>query len=296
MRLARFQTDHRDDFVVSDADGSWYSLARFGARATADVIERWEEVCVALAAGELPGVDVPEESLLSPVHRPSKIIAIGLNYQEHVDEAGVETPPAPVAFAKFPSSLTGPFADVSIPPELTAQPDYEVELAVVIGRRTHRVSAAEAVDAVFGYAVANDVSARDHQFADGQWDRSKSFDTFCPIGPWITTADEVPDIQELGLRASVNGELRQDASTAQMIHPVGELIHYLSRGMTLEPGDVILTGTPSGVGLGFDPPRYLADDDVVVCEIERLGAVRNRMVAAPLAPVTERAGVGAGVA
>ena len=162
--------------------------------------------------------------------------------------------------------------------ELTERGDYEVELAVVIGKRTRKVGEDRALDSVFGYTVANDVSARDWQKADGQFDRSKSFDTFCPIGPWITTADEVPDPQGLALRSWVNGELRQDSSTKEMLFDIAHLIHYLSRGMTLEPGDVLLTGTPHGVGFAMEPPRYLAPGDVVECEVEGLGRLRNAVV------------------
>jgi 2-keto-4-pentenoate hydratase/2-oxohepta-3-ene-1,7-dioic acid hydratase in catechol pathway len=163
-------------------------------------------------------------------------------------------------------------------PSLTEQGDYEAELAVIIGRRARRVSLADALDHVFGYAVANDVSARDWQFADPQFDRSKSFDTFLPVGPWITTADEVPDPQALGIRTWVNGELRQDSSTAEMVFGVAELIEFLSRGMTLEPGDVIVTGTPHGVGFAMDPPRFLAPGDVVRCELDVLGTLENPVV------------------
>ena len=161
---------------------------------------------------------------------------------------------------------------------LTARADYEVELAVIMGRSTRDVAEADALDHVFGYTVSNDVSARDAQRADRQFGRSKSFDTFCPIGPWITSADRVADPQALGLWTRVNGEPRQDSSTAKMLFSVAYLIHYLARGMTLEPGDVILTGTPSGVGLFMDPPVFLQPGDVVECGVEGLGTIRNVIV------------------
>jgi 2-keto-4-pentenoate hydratase/2-oxohepta-3-ene-1,7-dioic acid hydratase in catechol pathway len=278
MRIARTSLASHA-WVASDDGDSWRSLAAIvGPDAgTDDVIAATERIGVALAGGELSPVSISSADLVAPVVRPSKILCIGLNYSEHVAEAGEETPVAPIVFAKFPSALTSPHGDIELDPALTEKCDYEVELAVVIGRRARRVSEAEALDHVYGYLVANDVSARDHQFADGQWDRSKSFDTFCPVGPWITTADEVPDPQALRLTTTVNGEVRQDASSGQMIHRIAYLIHYLSRGMTLEPGDVILTGTPSGVGLALDPPSFLRADDVVECRIEGLGAIRNRV-------------------
>ena len=153
---------------------------------------------------------------------------------------------------------------------------------MVIGKRAKRVSEAEALGVVFGYLVGNDVSARDAMKVDGQLDRAKSFDTFCPLGPWITTADEVPDPQKLGIRTRVNGETRQDSSTAEMYFSTAFLIHFVSRGMTFEPGDLIMTGTPHGVGFAMKPPRYLVPGDVVECEVEGLGMLRNRVVAAAL--------------
>lgn len=280
MRLARALIDSRQAHLVSGEDGGWHAATPVvdGRAPTEDVIAGWPDVEAALADGDLPAVEIHEGSLLSCVLRPSKIIAIGLNFVSHADEASVAVPTSPVAFAKFPSSLTGPRADVVLDDGLTTQGDYEVELAVVIGRRTRSIRESEALSAVFGYAVANDVSARDHQFADGQWDRSKSFDTFCPLGPWVTTADEVADPMALQLTTSVNGEIRQNASTKEMVHGVARLISYLSQGITLEPGDVLLTGTPSGVGLAMTPPVFLRPGDVVRCEIDGLGALENRFV------------------
>ena len=189
-------------------------------------------------------------------------------------------PERPLIFAKYPNSLTGPFADVEIGPHVTEQADYEVELAVIIGRTAKGVAEADALDYVFGYAVANDVSARDWQRSDGQFSRSKSADTFCPIGPWITTADEFDRPDAFQLSSTVNGEPRQSGVTSDMIFGTAELINYLSAAITLNPGDVILTGTPPGVGLGFKPPRFLRDGDVVTCSISGLGSIRNRFVGA----------------
>ncbi|MPZ73743.1 MAG: hypothetical protein GEU74_11015 [Nitriliruptorales bacterium] len=197
---------------------------------------------------------------------------------DHIRETGARAPERPVLFAKFPNALNDPYGDVVLDPALTEQGDYEAELAVIIGAHTRRVTVSQALASVYGYAVANDVSARDWQTRDMQLARSKSFDTFCPLGPWITTADEVPDPQELAIRSWVNGEARQDSSTKEMLYGVAELIEFFARGMTLEPGDVILTGTPHGVGFAMDPPRFLAPGDVVRCEVEGLGVIENRMV------------------
>jgi 5-carboxymethyl-2-hydroxymuconate isomerase len=198
-----------------------------------------------------------------------------LNYGDHIRETGATPPERPILFAKFPSAMTGPYDEVVVDPGLTEQGDYEVELGVVIGTESRRVPAAQALDHVFGYLVANDVSARDWQKLDGQLSRSKSMDTFLPIGPWVTTADEVTDPNDLAIRSTVNGEQRQDSTTAEMIFTVAELIEFCSRTMTLEPGDIILTGTPHGVGYAMDPPRFLASGDVVRCEIEGLGYIEN---------------------
>ena len=182
---------------------------------------------------------------------------------------------------KANTSLTGPEDDIVVDSDMTAMADYENELTVIIGRRSKGISKDEALDAVFGYTIGNDVTARDCMKADGQLVRSKSFDTYCPLGPWITTADEVPDPQALGIRTRVNGEVRQDSSTSEMVYPVDHLIQFLAKGMTLEPGDVLLTGTPHGVGFVMDPPHFLHPGDVVECEIEGLGRLRNSVVGPP---------------
>ena len=209
-----------------------------------------------------------------PIERPSKIVCVGLNYRDHAAEQGTELPAAPLLFAKWPSSLIGPGEPIVLPPE-SSQVDYEAELGVVIGTRARHVSEADALDHVRGYLCLNDVSARDLQFADGQWTRGKSPDTFCPVGPRLVPREEVPDPQALGIRAVVNGETLQDSSTAQMIFSVAEIIAYVTRTTTLEPGDLIATGTPAGVGVFRDPKVLLADGDEVTIEIEGLGALTN---------------------
>lgn len=226
-----------------------------------------------------PGEEVPSSAALLAPFAPGKIVAIGLNYMDHIRETGMDAPERPVVFAKFPSSVTGPEHSVVLDPALSARVDWEVELGVIIGRRARNVRAEDALAFVLGYTVANDLSARDVQFSDGQWVRGKSFDGFCPIGPWIVTADEIEDPQNLGLRTRVNGETVQNSSTAEMVFGVRDLIGFCSRSFTLEPGDVLLTGTPWGVGEFMTPRRSLAPGDVVECEIDRIGVLRNEMVA-----------------
>lgn len=216
----------------------------------------------------------PSPRLRAPL-RPGKVVAIGLNYRDHVIEADVEAPARPLVFAKFPSSIIGPGDDIRIDADLAERVDWEVELAVVVGRRMRRVTERDALDHVFGYTVANDVSDRDVQFADGQWVRGKSFDTFCPLGPVVVTSDEIPDPQVLRLRTRVNGETMQDSSTREMIFGVAELLAFCSASFTLEPGDLLLTGTPWGCGEFMDPPRHLVPGDVVEAEVDGIGVLRN---------------------
>src|SRR5215218_676349 len=225
-----------------------------------------------------PGEDtVPlaEARLHAPVAGPEKIIGIGLNYEDHASETGADIPEKPIVFAKYPNTVIGPGETITIPP-ITKQADYEAELAVIIGRTARNVSESEALDHVFGYTNANDVSARDLQFSEGgQWTRSKSIDTFCPTGPYIATRDEIPDPHNLYIRAILNGEVVQDGTTSKMIFSVAELVSFLSQGMTLVPGDVIVTGTPPGVGTARHPQVWLKAGDEVTIEIEGLGSLTN---------------------
>ena len=221
------------------------------------------------------GTAVEELELLPPVPRPGKIVAIGVNYRSHAEEQGREPPDSPVIFAKFSTALVGHGAEIRWDPELTAAVDAEAELAVVIGRRARNVPRARALDFVLGYSCLNDVSARDLQFGDKQFVRGKSLDTFCPMGPALVTSDELGDPQSLGLRSLVNGEVMQDGSTAEMVFGVAELIEFCSRAFTLEPGDVIATGTPAGVGWFREPKKLLRDGDEVIIEIESLGRLVN---------------------
>ena len=252
-------------------DGPWTM-----GRLLADVDATLAALRPALTAGRPATVyDRADVTLLPPVTHPGKIIAVGRNYHEHAAEEGKTAPADPIIFTKFPSALVGDGAEIVWRAADSDQVDYEAELAVVIGRTGRDVTVAEALDHVLGYACLNDVSARDLQFGDGQWVRGKSLDTFCPFGPWLVPADEIPDPGALRIRCLVNGDALQDASTSEMVHGVAELIAFCSRFMTLEPGDVIATGTPGGVGVFRQPPRFLRDGDEVVVEIERVGRLTN---------------------
>jgi 5-carboxymethyl-2-hydroxymuconate isomerase len=206
---------------------------------------------------------------------PGKIVAIGLNYMDHVRETGMEDPQRPLVFTKFASSVIGDGEGIVIDRELTERVDWEVELGVVIDRRMSRVAADDVFEHIRGYTVANDVSARDIQFADGQWVRGKSLDTFCPLGPRLVPAGEIEDPQALGLRTRVNGETVQDSNTSEMVFGVAELLSFCSRSFPLEPGDVVLTGTPWGCGEFMDPVRSLQHGDVVEVEVDGIGTLRN---------------------
>ena len=219
--------------------------------------------------------------LRSPIRRPGKIVAVGLNYRDHSLEAGAKNlPKTPILFAKLTTSISGPGDPIVIPPG-DPQVDYEAELAVVIGKKGKTIAAANAFEYVAGYMPLNDVTARAWQFADKQWVRGKSCDTFCPIGPCLTTSDEIPDPHALAICARVNGVTVQDSNTSKMIFRIPELIEFISGGISLEPGDIIATGTPEGVGVFRNPPVFLKAGDIVEVEIEKLGVLRNPVVASP---------------
>ena len=216
-----------------------------------------------------------------PIERPGKIVCVGLNYRDHAEEQGAELPERPLLFAKFPTALIGPGEPIVIPP-LVTEPDYEAELAVLIGSTVKGVSKENALEAVRGYLCANDVTARDLQYGDRQWTRGKSVDTFCPIGPELVPAAEVPDPHDLRIRCTVSGEVLQDSTTANLIFGVDEVIAFASQAITLQAGDLILTGTPAGVGYFRDPKRLLQDGDTVTIEIEGLGELTNPVRRAPV--------------
>ncbi|TDB85186.1 FAA hydrolase family protein [Actinomadura sp. KC216] len=278
MRLAAIRRNGADTLAIAAPDGAEPGRVRFvppDSGLPTALASPGDAARVAAAWPVLPETEAAGLRFLPPVRAPGKIVAIGLNYAEHAAEGGMDVPKEPVVFAKFPSSLAAHGDAVEWDPAVTSQVDYEAELAVVIGTEARRVAERDALDHVLGYTCLNDVSARDLQRDDGQWVRAKSLDTFCPMGPWLVTADEIPDPQDLTVRCRVSGEVRQEASTADMIFPVRELIARLSRAFTLRPGDVIATGTPPGVGAASTPPRLLRDGDVMEVEIDGIGTLRN---------------------
>ncbi len=224
------------------------------------------------ATSNLP---LAEVKLLAPLTNPSKVVAIGLNYMDHCREQKVEPPKSPLIFAKFPTAIIGPQEAIRWDPALTGQVDFEAELAVIMGRRARRVSEAEALEYVAGYTICHDVSARDLQFGDGQWVRAKSLDTFCPLGPYLVTRDEILDPHQLAIRCTVNDAVLQNSNTQEMIFRIPFLIAYISRAFTLLPGDIITTGTPDGVGVFRSPKVFLKDGDRVTIEIEGLGQLTS---------------------
>lgn len=250
--------------LVPDFTPEWMAPARLAALNAIDLMQM-----PLVAEGARLGV---------PVAGARQFVAIGLNYRKHAEEAGMEIPKEPVVFTKAITSLSGANDDVTLPPESVAT-DWEVELGFVIGTQARQVSVEQALSHVAGYCLANDVSERDWQIKrNGQWGKGKSFDGFGPIGPWLVTSDEVPNPQALELQLHVNGERRQHSSTADMIFSVAEVVSYLSQFMTLLPGDVIITGTPAGVGLGMKPPQFLNKGDVMTLEGGILGTQRQRVV------------------
>lgn len=214
-----------------------------------------------------------QHRLGAPIAEPSKIIAIGLNYRDHAEEQNFPIPERPLLFSKATSSINGPYDEIIIPP-FCKQADYEVELAVVIGKHAKQVPQQKAFEYIAGYMLLNDVSGRDAQFSDKQWFRGKSYDTFCPIGPFIATVDEIPNPNNLKMWTRINGEIRQESNTANLIFKIDEIIEFISQGITLRPGDIIATGTPAGVGVFQDPPTFLRSGDIVEIGIDKLGSQR----------------------
>jgi 2-keto-4-pentenoate hydratase/2-oxohepta-3-ene-1,7-dioic acid hydratase in catechol pathway len=282
MKLATFT--HEGKTRVGAVTGDEIAdLTAAGAPATMLALLEGGEAAMAAAKAALakaPRIALAKVKLEAPIARPPKILAVGLNYRAHAEECGLPIPQFPVIFNKQSTSAAGP-SDLIHRPRESEQLDYEGELAVVIGRRCRRVPAAKARSVVAGYAVANDVSVRDWQMRVPTMTMGKSWDTHCPFGPWITTADEAGDPHGLDLKTWVNGELRQNANTSDLIFNVDQVIEHLSTAFTLEPGDVIVTGTPSGVGLWMNPKSWLKNGDVIRIEIAGLGAIENRVVDEP---------------
>lgn len=260
-----------------DVEGRWFKTAR-------DTAERLVRDANALAAARANGWLVPSGDAywFAPVPRPGKIVCIGMNYRDHAQEIGLGLPNAPTIFSKFSSCVIAPGEPVVIPAGST-QLDYEAELAVVMGRRAARVAADRAYEYVLGYTAFNDVTARDFQFGDLQWQRGKSCDTFAPMGPTILTTDEIPDPHTLRITLTVNDVVMQDSNTSQMVFRVPDLIEFITRHITLDPGDVIATGTPAGVGFARKPPVFLKAGDVMEVGVERIGGLGNPVAAPPAA-------------
>ena len=277
MKLATYTADGqtRTGIVVGDR------IIDSGLDATMiDLIREWDVLKPALETKAAAGGGLPLSSvrLEAPVQRPGKIFAIGLNYADHIAESKMETPQRQVWFTKAQTSVNAPYDDIEIA-KGTMTNDYEVELVAIIGKGGKHIGAADAPAAVFGYCVGNDVTERMWQHATPQWSLGKSFDTHAPFGPWIVTADEVGDPHTLGLRCFVNGQKRQDSSTRHLVFNIWQQIEHLSLGMTLEPGDVVFTGTPGGIGAAMDPRQFLRPGDVVRCEVDGLGHIEATMVA-----------------
>jgi len=237
----------------------------------------WFDRVLEIQNTEIKGINADNVRLGSPVFQPSKIICLGKNYAEHAKEGGFDTPKSPLLFCKTSNTISGPF-DPILMPQSSGQIDWEVELAVVIGKKGKRISKARAFDYIAGYMVINDVSAREAQFASSQWFRGKSFDTFAPAGPALVTKDEIYDVKNLRLETLVDNVVMQDGNTCDMIFDIPTIIENISQDITLLPGDIISTGTPSGVGIFRDPPIVLKPGNVVECRIEKIGVIRNQCV------------------
>ncbi|MFE7204130.1 fumarylacetoacetate hydrolase family protein [Pseudonocardia alni] len=287
MKLVTFRAEGGPALGLVEDDGTTVRDLRgvTGDAGLLQVIEDWASWSGRIAqASGLPVV--PEAQLLAPIPSPRRdLFAVGKNYREHVAEFGrsgydtpqrsEDLPDKPIVFSKATTSVTGPFDDVESHPSVTTELDYEAELAVIIGTGGRGISYDDALDHVWGYTIVNDVTARDVQRDHKQWLLGKSLDTHAPMGPWAVTADEIADLGALEVSSHVNGELRQKAPVKDLIFDVAELVRVISAGITLLPGDIIATGTPAGVGIGFDPPRFLQRGDVVECAITGMGAIRN---------------------
>jgi 2-keto-4-pentenoate hydratase/2-oxohepta-3-ene-1,7-dioic acid hydratase in catechol pathway len=276
MKLVTF-TDNAGTRIGIGKDGGIVDLRKADAdlpRHMIGLISAWSDHRKAVERAASRAADLPLESvkLEAPVPRPGKILAIGLNYADHIAESGQKTPEQQIWFCKHATAVNAPFAPIQMP-KVSMLLDYEAELVAVIGKRAKHVPKEKAHEVVFGYAAGNDVTVRDWQFKTPQWMLGKSFDTHAPFGPWIVTSDEIGDPHALGIRAFVNGEKRQDSNTKHLVFNVYDQIAHLSQAMTLEPGDLIFTGTPGGVGAAMKPPQFLKIGDVTRVEIDKIGAI-----------------------
>jgi 2-keto-4-pentenoate hydratase/2-oxohepta-3-ene-1,7-dioic acid hydratase in catechol pathway len=280
MKLATFEVDGRERIGVVK-DGGIVELTGDGLpTGMIELITRWptlRERVARLVGDSKPRYQVGDVHLLAPVPRPQKILAIGLNYADHIAESGAATPERQIWFSKLPNAVNGPYDSIQMPKASSAI-DYEAELVFVIGRRCRHVAKEKAHEVIFGYAAGNDISVRDWQFHTPQWLIGKSFDSHAPFGPWIVTADEIGDPHALGIRCLVNGETRQSSNTKNLVFNCFDQIAYLSQAMTLEPGDIVFTGTPGGVGQSMKPPKLLKSGDTVRVEIDRIGFLSAKMV------------------
>ncbi|HEY2663362.1 MAG TPA: fumarylacetoacetate hydrolase family protein [Candidatus Binataceae bacterium] len=281
MKLVRHSTNNGAKIGAVKGDGIVDLSGRIASIGDnmIELIARWSDLRESVqqvVERSAPDIALREARLLAPVARPGKVMAIGLNYADHIKETGQKTPPHQIWFTKAVTSINGPFDPIELP-IASEQVDYEAELVVIIGQRCKQVPKERAAEVVFGYCAGNDVSVRDWQMQTTQWVLGKSFDTHAPIGPWIVTADELSDPHTMGIRCLVNGELRQNSNTGNLVFNVYDQIAHLSRAMTLEPGDVIFTGTPGGVGLAMRPPRWLKSGDRVRVEIDRIGEIEAVM-------------------
>lgn len=283
MKLLRVGLAGSERPAVTLPDRRTVDISELVVDLTPDILSRSAlshlETRVMAERDRLPELDLTIERIGAPLSVIGKVVCVGLNYRQHAREARMEIPAEPILFLKAPDTVVGPNDDVNIPPR-SIKTDYEVELAIVIGSTARYLTDDEdPLDYIAGYTVSNDVSEREFQLERaGQWDKGKNSETFQPLGPWLVTADEIPDPQNLRLQSSVNGELRQDSTTADMIFPVAELVRYISQFMVLYPGDVVNTGTPQGVGSGFSPGRFLRNGDVVELSISGLGDQRQLFV------------------
>ncbi len=282
MKLVTF-TDNAGTRIGIAKDDGIVDLKKADADLPRDMITLMSEwpthrATVERAATRKADAPLSSVKLEAPIPRPGKILAIGLNYADHIEESGQKTPEQQVWFCKQVTSINAPFAPVQMP-KVSMLLDYEAELVAVIGKRCKHVPKEKAHEVIFGYAAGNDVTVRDWQFKTPQWMLGKSFDTHAPFGPWIVTSDEIGDPHALGIRAFVNGEKRQESNTKHLVFNVFDQIALLSQAMTLEPGDIIFTGTPGGVGAAMKPPRFMKIDDVTRIEIDKIGAIEATIAA-----------------